>query len=905
MKRFFYLLILLLSAHLSGFAQRDSVSLNAIIEKAVKTNDGHPIEKVYLHFDKPYYAVGDTIWFKAYLTLDIHQPSGLSRVLNVEMINARDSVVETQKIPINNAVGYGNITLNSTNYSQGNYRVRAYTTWMLNFKQNYAFEKVITIGSGLNKEINTNIQFSGDASDKAAKLNARVLYRNTDGTVLANKRVDWRVETNGDVMDKGKGTTDAQGYINIPVNGGKIESYKGTSLVTGIEVADKKTINKAFTLKNAFNGCDIGFFPEGGALLTDVPTVIGFKAIQSNGLGIDVKGTIVDSENKEVGTFSSQHLGMGKFTFVPKPNTGYHAVVEFANGTKGTFRLPRILANGVSLSLDNSNAHSLIVKVSATPTFFERNKNKTFYIVAKSGGFIAFAGQTVLNTQLYSATIPKSKFKTGVVAVTLMANTGEALSERLVFINRDDEALNLSLSTDKPAYGIKQKVQLKVAAKLNQQPVTAGSFSVSVIDATKVPYNEDAQTTILSHLLLTSDVTGYVEQPNYYFNKPDAKKADDLDVLMLTQGFRQFSMGEITSNKIPQVQVLPDQGISLSGNLRKLNGTPVFKGAVRLIIPDKNFSTETTTDADGNFVFKNVVFNDSSKVTISARNNVDSKNMKITMNGEPYPTIGKSLNAPDELMNIDSTLNNYVKNSEKQYQFNKVLKEVVIKAVVSRKVTHKDYSALTGLNPVADHEVDGERLKGCNNVINCLQSMLLGVTYDGGNFYITRSYNSGTRTPMQIYVKGLQVDVNYLNSLDPNKIASVETFFSDGLSGINRMSNTLGVISVNLKEEPKGTKVSMDDLKQMFPDPNIITFSPKGYAQIRQFYSPKYDVPKSLQQGDYRTTIYWNPAVTPDNLGNALLQFYNADGKGTYKAIIEGIDKDGNIGRGVYNYTVR
>lgn len=894
----------MLFAHLSGFAQRDSISLNSIVEKAVKTNDEHPVEKVYLHFDKPYYAIGDTIWFKGYLTVDIHQPSGLSKVLNVDVITSRDSIVETLKLPVANGVAYGNIILNSLNYKEGNYRLRAYTNWMLNFKQSYSFEKNITVGSGLNKDLNTNIEFSGNTTDKASKLNARVLFRTTKGVALAAKRVDWRVETNGDVMDRGKVTTDAKGYANIPVNAAKIENFKGTSLITNIETGEKGTASKAFTLKNAFNGPDIGFFPEGGILLTDVESRVAFKAIQSNGLGIDVKGTIMDSEGKQVATFTSQHLGMGKFTLTPKPNTGYHAVVEFADGTKGTFRLPRILSNGITLGLDNSNSHSLILKVAATPLFYEKNKNKTFYIVAKSGGFVAFAAQTVLNSQTYTATIPKSKFKTGVIEVTLLGNTGEALSERLAYINHDDN-LSLTLSSDKPSYGIKQKVLLKVNAKTSQQQPATGSFSVSVIDAGKVPYQEDAQTTILTHLLLTSDVTGYVEQPGYYFNKPDDKKTDDLDVLMMSQGFRQFSMAEIVNNKVPKLQLLPEQGITLSGNLRKLNGTPVFKGYVRLIIPDKNFSAETQTDADGNFAFNNVVFNDSSKVTVSARNNPDSKNMRITMNGDAYPAIGKSPVAADELMNIDSTLDNYVKNSEKQYQFNKVLKEVVIKATTVKKVTHKDYPALTGLDPVPDHELDGDRLKGCNNVYTCIQAMLLGVIFADNQFYIARDYQQGSRTPMAIYVKGLQVDVNYLNTLTPEKIASVETFFGDGLSGINRMNNTKGVLSFNLKEEPKGTKMSMEDLKQMFPDPNIVNISPKGYAQVRQFYSPKYEVPQSLRNGDYRSTIYWNPAVITDKLGNATLQFYNADGKGTYKAIIEGIDKDGNIGRSVYNYSVR
>ena len=45
--------------------------------------------------------------------------------------------------------------------------------------------------------------------------------------------------------------------------------------------------------------------------------------------------------------------------------------------------------------------------------------------------------------------------------------------------------------------------------------------------------------------------------------------------------------------------------------------------------------------------------------------------------------------------------------------------------------------------------------------------------------------------------------------------------------------------------------------------------------------------------------------VNTDKTGNASVEFYNADGKGTYKAVIEGIDADGNIGRYVYRYKVQ
>src|SRR5271170_7530570 len=48
----------------------------------------HPIEKLYLQFDKPYYAVGDTIWFKAYLfNATYPEPPEKSALFYVELAN--------------------------------------------------------------------------------------------------------------------------------------------------------------------------------------------------------------------------------------------------------------------------------------------------------------------------------------------------------------------------------------------------------------------------------------------------------------------------------------------------------------------------------------------------------------------------------------------------------------------------------------------------------------------------------------------------------------------------------------------------------------------------------------------------------------------------------------------------
>jgi len=182
---------------------------------------------------------------------------------------------------------------------------------------------------------------------------------------------------------------------------------------------------------------------------------------------------------------------------------------------------------------------------------------------------------------------------------------------------------------------------------------------------------------------------------------------------------------------------------------------------------------------------------------------------------------------------------------------------------------------------------------------------LPGVTFMDNVFYVTRDYNAGGRVPMGVFINGMNVDVNQINTLNPNEIESIEVFLRDELGLVNRANNINGVIVINQKKAPKGTKISKAQLMDMLPKNYEVTFSPQGYSKEKQFYSPKYDVPASMNRNDLRTTIYWNPKVVTDATGNSSFEFYNADGRGQYKVIVEGIDTNGNVGRSIFRYTVK
>lgn len=894
----FLSVILITVFNCEAFSQvPDTVSLNTIITKTQKFTASYPVEKVHLHLDKPYYAVGDTLWFKAYITAGLHQPTPLSKIVYVDIISSRDTLIQTVKLPVSQGIAWGNIALSALNYKQGSYSIRAYTRWMMNFDPDYFFTRTIHIGNS-EKKVSTHITYINTGSSPAA----RIVYKDPDGKPYSNRQVTWQIDGNDKKSLKGKGVTDQNGVLitKIPDPG---TPENTPLLVTRIELNDKEFISSTFPLEFTERNIDLQFFPEGGEIISGIPVKVAFKALQSNGRGADVKGMIMDNEGKVVVDFTTSHLGMGAFILAPEANKTYTATISTPGGSKKIYDLPKVKQNGITLSVSNTSPDNLGLKILCNSEFLTANQNKNFYLVARVGETIYYAAQTLLQKQVYTALIPKDKFPTGMVQLTLFASNGEPLSERVAFVRRNDQ-LNLAVKTEKPAYGRRQKVKLTIGASNSNTPSEA-YLSVAVIDEAKVPFDENAETTILSNLLLTSDLKGYVEKPNYYFNRPTEKTDQDLDLLMLTQGYRRFLYRDMIAGKNPALYFLPEQGIEISGILRTSNGMPINKGNVKLKIADKYFTAYAVTDGGGVFKFSNLVIPDSSEVVISSMD-YRYKNPMLTIDQTGFlPGISNS-KRPDGFINIDSVMSQYLQNNKRIFKNSHMLKEVVIVSnPVSNAPNHSDYPALSGLSTWPDHLITKDRFGNCPSFLNCITTLSMGTTYQDEHFYITRDYNAGNRIPMQVFYNGMPVDATYLNSINSNDIESVEVFLKDELGLVNRSYNTNGALVVNGKKVEKKKQMSLDEIRKILPKSGEVKVMPQGYSVTKEFYAPKYAVQPAVQSNDLRTTIYWNPKVKTDKAtGNSSVEFYNADGRGTYRVIVEGMDTNGNIGRSSYRYKV-
>ena len=501
----FFALFILFS--FSVFAQQDSINLNTILGKVKRLADEQPIEKVYLHFDKPYYAVADTMWFKAYVTIEQNLPSPFSKIVYVEVFNAKDSLVRAVKLPLKNSVAYGNIPLNMQSFKQGNYYVRAYTLWMINFSDEYLFTKTIPIGEAIDKEVITNINFTNEEVEKNIKTTAKIQFKDLTKKPYPNKVVNWTILSNNDVVTKGRGTTDQNGFLTITVTSKDGQLITKGNILTAINTTDKETANAVFDLKQTTNAIDFQFFPEGGNLLSGVPNQVAFKAIGANGLGVDLKGSIVGDDNAELSIINPSYAGMGSFYLTPDEGKSYKAKVTFKDGSTKIYPLPKTITSGITLQVTNQTTELINVKIIANTQYFEAHKGKSIFVIAQNTNVVYYAAKAILTNQLVNIKIPKKDFPAGIIQLTLFNTDNILLSERLVFLMQPN-AINLTIKTDLPTYKPRQKVKMS----LNAGTGIEGNFSVSVTDEQKVPIDENSETTILSSLLLTSDLKGYIEK---------------------------------------------------------------------------------------------------------------------------------------------------------------------------------------------------------------------------------------------------------------------------------------------------------------------------------------------------------------------------------------------------------
>jgi len=274
--------LILLAVIILSFISFSAFSINedpfaALLKKLEEFTKRHTQEKVYLHLDKPYYAVGDDIWFKAYVVdAKSSAPSTISNILYVELINDKDSITTQIKLPIESGITWGDFKLADT-LKEGNYRIRAYTQWMRNANPDFFFDKTIKIGNSWANDVFTKTTNLLSTEGNNDKVTSTIQFNNKAGSPYVNTEVSYEVQVNNKNIARGKQTTNASGEITIAFNNSSLATKNGKILAT--LTIDKKKITKSIPIKSTSNLIDVQFFQKEVRLLKDYQAKLELKRL--------------------------------------------------------------------------------------------------------------------------------------------------------------------------------------------------------------------------------------------------------------------------------------------------------------------------------------------------------------------------------------------------------------------------------------------------------------------------------------------------------------------------------------------------------------------------------------------------------------------------------------------------
>jgi hypothetical protein len=905
------IMLCLLGLGLLAFIPKGDDPIDRLVGVLQKWTDTIPQEKVYLQMDKPYYALGDTIWFKGYITIGSrHQLSKLSGALYVDLITEKDSIFKSLKLPVVSGMVVGDFILGD-DYKQGSYRVRAYTQWMRNAGEDYFFDKTFTVGDVVSHNIIAKADYQYKDINNRQVLTATLNYADDEGKPIIAKNINYEIYIDKKKVWTGSAKTDAQGSIPVRIANDAHLDLGGAYIHTSQAGKDKYPIIRDFPIKAALSQSDVQFFPESGSLVNGLTSRVAFKAVGVDGLGIPITGKIVDETNTEVATLETLHAGMGSFVLKPQTGKSYSANISFADGTAKSIALPKAIDEGYVLSIYQPNKDSVLIRIRAS---LVRAQNVGF--IVHTNGELIFSAPVKITNATTSLWLKKELFPTGIAQFTLFNSVGEPQNERVAFI-RSNDFMNLNLKTARGTYNSKEHVQIDLDAKDSKGKGVPGNFSVSVVDESKVPFDESSESTILSNLLLTADLKGYVEKPNYYFTAETDEVNKALDNLMLTQGYRRFSWRELENivNAKPAFEG-EGLGINITGKVTTLTNKLLPDATINLVSVRAHIAKATTTDANGRFRFDGIFLTDSIKFAVQARIGKNSDKVKIILDSVPKLLAGRNRNTADMSTDIAQSLKSYIAAANKQDDINEKLgrldqvhrlREVRIRARKPPPSIISPQYALKIPDGHADQTIvikNGEQYPTLSTCLIDVMKSAVFKEFDPGEhepriplYPYVNSF--GSYAPISVVLNGRLLtpsgvsDIFTYNSLDVADIVKID---------VVRVNQALLAMTTGL---PTIFIYTKRDIIKKYYTPSLVNIIPKGFNKVREFYSPKYDKPgNAMKLPDLRTTVYWNPRLQTDESGKTSFDFYNADGPGAYKIIVEGINADGELGRRVLRYTV-
>lgn len=641
---------------------------------------------------------------------------------------------------------------------------------------------------------------------------------------------------------------------------------------------------------------DMQVLPEGGRWIAGLSSRLGIKVVGPDGRGVSVAGRIVDNKGQEISPFVTNAMGMGSLVMSPVTGRKYYAEVQH-NGQQQLIPLPSADIDGLLLAVDVvSDTSRLALTIMGT----NRPSRDSVYVLIQQRGKLVSQHKILLENGIARVSLSAVSLPPGITQVTLYDAAARPQAERLVFLPEQIAPVRVLLEVNKPRFQPRERAILSL--NLNDEGLPAVAvLSASITDADQVP-DDTAAATIQTHLLLTGELRGRVENPNIYLKNNDFTTRRALDDLLLTQGWRRVS-GTSSTEQLG--------GVSLMGRVLNTKNQPIA-GAQFIVastVPGQSFVRSAGTDDKGRFRLAGLAIADTvqlmTQLTDHKMQDFTAKDAHFVLDGPGVSWESDTANTFLNWTTLRSQLAAARLRQEADADLYRDKTAKLLKAVTVRARRYDDRPEdikRMSLHGEADATLTfDEKSPPFANLYEMIRGRVAGVTVlqrtDGSMGYnvIVRGVGTLKASSQPLFlIDGMNIqdtDGTALLNFNPRDIDRVEILKNPTTAGIYGVRGGNGVIAFYTKRfRPDQQK---DEAKTGMTPLQLI-----GYASTqREFYVPHYEseAQNSTPVGrvDQRDVLYWKPLIQTDSDGHSQLIFPLSDVVRTVRITVQGVTASG------------
>lgn len=669
------------------------------------------------------------------------------------------------------------------------------------------------------------------------------------------------------------------------------------------------------------------FYPEGGNLVHGITSQVAFKAIDNKGENAIASGYLMNEKGEKISEISTEYNGMGMFSFLP--DSGKYSIKIPYENKEYTFALPKILPIGMVMNVNNFNKEKVNITIQKSEKFTLDSLGIMF---TNRGILYGFEKISFDSEDMLYFSFPKKMLPSGITQITLFDSQGNVLAERMIFINHHSE-MKMEVVQNKPSYLPFDKIGLVFSVKdKNEHPVET-NLSVAVRDASSCANNPLANN-ILTDLLLTSDLKGYIENPAFYFEKDDKTHHYALDLLMLTQGWSKYNWKKMTGITPTTITHPMEKGLYIDGAVSSLiRKKPLPNIDVLMFLTGDSTSQHgrTLTDSLGKFNFSFSDFIGKHKLSIQTKENEKRKDNNIILDRVFSPPF-KMYAYEEQLYPESKTLknNNLTENTNSSTDTDNYLDSLMTKSTTNEKIRLINEVII---KQKQKYSIESEGLQNASIVYDVQETIDNLIDSNGEepydmldfllkenpyfSFEVITSVNpesTNDRYKVKATYKGRNVifcinnkplflgfditdkralcDYDELTSYSVNDITTVAITEGEGNSlmiGINNAATDMKgneVLVYLYTDKTKPYNIKLKGIRQT---------KFMGYSPVKEFYNIPYDIIPP-EDTDHRRTLYWNPNVKTDANGKASFTFFNNSLCKTINISAETVTQNGIIG---------